>query len=312
MQHSSDTVRAALLLTNRLVSLDARPLTAREFWDLTARHDPGDLFHRDANEIADLTSASVDETARLLTLLSASTALSFEQDRLAEGGIELVSALDDRFPASLRDRLGSACPTFLLVAGPLEWLDRPGLGIVGSRDASDEALLVARKSAEHAVAEGWPIVSGLARGVDQVAMSGALDAGGVVVGVPAEGILKASRNSEIRRRVHSGELCIASPYAPGAAFTAGNAMGRNKIIYALSRVTFVVSADKDSGGTWAGAKEALDRAYAPVAVWAGDGAKEGNEALIKRGGVRIRELDSLFAIQQSVRPDLPMQQTFPI
>ena len=66
MQHSSDTVRAALLLTNRLVSLDARPLTAREFWDLTARHDPGDLFHRDANEIADLTSASVDETAKHL------------------------------------------------------------------------------------------------------------------------------------------------------------------------------------------------------------------------------------------------------
>ena len=77
MQHSPDTIRAALLLTNRLVRLDAQPLSAREFWDLTTRHDPGDLFHRGADEIADLTSASVDETTRLLTLLSASTALSF-------------------------------------------------------------------------------------------------------------------------------------------------------------------------------------------------------------------------------------------
>ena len=50
----------------------------------------------------------------------------------------------------------------------------------------------------------------------------------------------------------------------------------------------------------------------PSLVWAGDGAKEGNEALIKRGAVRISELDSLFAIQQSVRPDSPVQQTFPI
>jgi predicted Rossmann fold nucleotide-binding protein DprA/Smf involved in DNA uptake len=312
LQHSPDTIRAALLLTNRLVSLDAQPLTAREFWDFTARHDPGDLFNRDANEIAELTDSSDDETVRLLTLLQASTALGFEQERLADGGIELVSALDDRFPSSLRDRLGSACPTFLLVGGPIEWLGRPGLGIVGSRDASDEALLAARQSAEHAVAEGWAVISGLARGVDQVAMAGALKAGGGVVGIPGEGILKASRNAEIRRRVHDGELCIASPYAPGAPFTAGNAMGRNKIIYALSRVTFVVASDKDSGGTWAGAKEALDRHYAPVAVWAGAGAKDGNEALIKRGAVPIIDLASLFAVQQRVRSDSPVQQTFPI
>src|SRR3954451_8014383 len=101
MQHSSDTVRAALLLTNRLVSLATVPLTAREFWALTDRIDPGDLFHRDAGEIAALTGGSSEEAARLVTLLSAATALGFEQDRLAEGGIELVSALDDRFPASL-------------------------------------------------------------------------------------------------------------------------------------------------------------------------------------------------------------------
>ena len=102
-------------------------------------------------------------------------------------------------------------------------------------------------------------------------MAAALDAGGVVVGVPAEGIRKVSRNAEIRRRVHGGELCIASPFAPDTPFQAGNAMGRNKIIYALSTVTFVVSSDEESGGTWAGAKEALDKRYAPVAVWTGNG-----------------------------------------
>lgn len=312
MQHSPDTVRAALLLTNRLVSLDAGPLTAREFWDLTARHDPGDLFHRGPDEIAELTGSSPDQAARLVSLLSASTALGFEQDRLAEGGIELVSALDDRFPSSLRDRLGTACPTFLLVAGPVDLLSRPGLGIVGSRDASDAALLAARKSAEHAVAEGWPVISGLARGVDQMAMSGALEAGGIVVGIPAEGILKASRNADIRRRVHGRELCIASPYAPNAPFTAGNAMGRNKIIYGLSRVTFVVASDKDSGGTWAGAKEALDRDFGLVAVWSGEGAKDGNAALISHGAAPITELDRLFTLQPTPRRPVPTQQAFPI
>ena len=308
MQYSPDSMRAALLLTNRLVPLDSKPLTAREFWHLVERTDPADLLHRDLVQISDSVGISGEEAVRFRMLLDAATALSFEQERLHDGGIVLVSALDDSFPASLRQRLGNACPPFLLVAGLIEWLNRPGLGIVGSRDASDEALAAARESAQLAVKEGWPVVSGLARGVDQVAMAGALDVDGVVIGVPAEGILKASRASEIRRRVHAGELCIASPYAPGAPFQAGNAMGRNKIIYALSHVTFVVSSDKDSGGTWAGAKEALDRHYAPVAVWAGAGAKDGNHALIRRGAKAITDLRQLFETGLNIEAP-PMQVT---
>lgn len=308
MQYSPDSIRAALLLTNRLVALDAKPVTAREFWQLTQRVDPGDLIHHDATTIAELAQVDGADATRFRTLLDAATALSFEEERLRDGGISLISALDDHFPAGLRERLGTACPPFLLVAGPTEWLDRPGLGIVGSRDASDEALAAARDSAQLAVQHDWPVVSGLARGVDQVAMAGALDAGGVVVGVPAEGILKASRNAEVRRRVHDGELCIASPYAPNAPFRAGNAMGRNKIVYALSQVTFVVASDKDSGGTWAGAKEALNRRYAAVAVWAGEGAKDGNHALIGRGATAITNLEQLFDIDTTLTPP-PLQDS---
>ena len=52
--------RAALLLTNRLVPLDAKPLTAREFWQLVERVDPGALLTQDAAAIAEL--AGVDAT----------------------------------------------------------------------------------------------------------------------------------------------------------------------------------------------------------------------------------------------------------
>jgi predicted Rossmann fold nucleotide-binding protein DprA/Smf involved in DNA uptake len=300
MTSSPDSTRAALLLTNRLVPLDAKPLTAREFWQLADRVDPADLVHDDAAGIAERTGVDRDEAVRLRTLLDAATALGFEQERLHDGGISLISALDDRFPAVLRDRLGTACPPFLLVAGPIDWLDRPGLGVVGSRDADDGLLDIARRSAELAVSHGWPVVSGLARGVDQASMAGALDAGGVVIGVPAEGITKVSRNADIRRRVHAGELCIASPYAPDAPFRAGNAMGRNKIIYALSQVTFVVSSDVGSGGTWAGAKEALERRFARVAVWSGDGSKEGNHALVARGATPITDLTTLFEMDPAL------------
>jgi predicted Rossmann fold nucleotide-binding protein DprA/Smf involved in DNA uptake len=304
MTFSPESTRAALLLTNRLVPLDAKPLTAREFWQLVDHVDPADLVHDDAAGIAERVGVNEDEAVRLRTLLDAATALGFEQEWLEDGGVSLVSALDDRFPRVLRDRLGGACPPFLLVAGPVEWLDRPGLGVVGSRDADDGLLGVARRSAELAVSHGWPVVSGLARGVDQASMAGALDAGGVVIGVPAEGITRVSRNADIRRRVHAGELCIASPYAPDAPFRAGNAMGRNKIIYALSQVTFVVSSDAGSGGTWAGAKEALDRRYARVAVWTGDGAKDGNHALVARGATPVDDVTKLFEMDPALPPPL--------
>jgi predicted Rossmann fold nucleotide-binding protein DprA/Smf involved in DNA uptake len=85
-------------------------------------------------------------------------------------------------------------------------------------------------------------------------------------------------------------------------------MGRNKLIYALSRLTFVVASDKDKGGTWAGATEALDRGYAPVAVWASEGASEGNAALLKRGATPISAIDELFALDHEVTTP-PLQET---
>jgi predicted Rossmann fold nucleotide-binding protein DprA/Smf involved in DNA uptake len=305
MSPSPETSRAALLLTNRLVKIAAKPMTAREFWQVVDKvEDLSDLMHLDIDELAGTLSVASGDAERIRSLLDATTALAFERERLEEGGISLVSVFDEDFPTVLRERLDTACPPFLLVAGPTNWLRTPGLGVVGSRDASEASLDAARRSAEMAVERGWPVISGLARGVDQVAMAAALDAGGVVVGVPAEGIRKVSRNAEIRRRVHEGELCIASPFGPDAPFQAGNAMGRNKIIYALSTVTFVVSSDKESGGTWAGAKEALDKRYAPVAVWTGTGAREGNEALVRRGATPIADVTDLFDIESVRQPPL--------
>lgn len=306
MPSPPERTRAALLLTNRLVRLDAAPMTAREFWQLVEHVDPAELLDADVATIAERAGVADDEAVRCRTLLDAATAMSFEQERLADAGISLISALDDSFPTQLRDRLGHGCPPFLLVAGRSDWLGGPSLGVVGSREAAQPALDVARRAGELAVAHGRAVVTGLARGVDRAAIDGALDAGGVAVGIPAEGISLASRSAEVRRRVHAGELCIASPYAPDARFSTGSATGRNKIVHALSQVTFVVAADDGSGGTWAGAKESLDRRYAPVAVWTGDGATDGNHALVRRGATAITDLTRLFDIDD-LEPE-PLQE----
>jgi predicted Rossmann fold nucleotide-binding protein DprA/Smf involved in DNA uptake len=291
-------VRAALLLTNRLVALDVRPFAAREFWALAERVDLGTLLDQPASAVAELAGVDAGEADRICALLDAATAFAFEQERMADGGVVLVSALDPAFPASLCERLGAACPPFLLVAGSAEWLSRPMLGVVGSRDASPDALAVAAQAAGVATDAGWPVVSGSARGVDQAAMDAAAEA----VGIPAEGILRAARNADVRRRVHAGELCLASPYAPNAPFTATHATGRNKLIYALAQVTLVVAAEHGKGGTWSGATEALDHRYGTVAVWTGGGSGPGNAALARHGATPVADLTALLTTEPSPPP----------
>jgi predicted Rossmann fold nucleotide-binding protein DprA/Smf involved in DNA uptake len=299
----TDTSLAALLLTNRIVDVDVKPLSSSEFWSLCRSvEDPSSLVGLSVSGISEASSVSVDLAERIAHLLGAGTAFSFERERLAEEGIVLVSALDDAFPSGLRERLGDSCPAFLLVAGPIEFLSASAVGVVGSRNASDEALSVAEAAAKEAASASRAVVSGLARGIDQAAMASALDVGAPVVGFPSEGLRVVARNAEIRSRVHAGELCMASPYGPSMRFTAGNAMGRNKLIYGHAEITLVVCSDLGSGGTWEGAREAMRRSFGRVAVWMGEGAGPGNAQLVESGGAAITDLHDLLTLESGVAP----------
>jgi predicted Rossmann fold nucleotide-binding protein DprA/Smf involved in DNA uptake len=116
-----------------------------------------------------------------------------------------------------------------------------------------------RKTAGDCANNNHALVSGGARGVDQAAMLAALDAGGLSIGVLADGLSKAAIARVYRYALREQRLVLVSPYDPDARFMVGHAMERNKFIYALAHAGLVVQTDLDKGGTWAGAKEQLDR-----------------------------------------------------
>jgi predicted Rossmann fold nucleotide-binding protein DprA/Smf involved in DNA uptake len=178
----------------------------------------------------------------------------------------------------------------LLVAGPSEWLSEPGVGIVGSRKITESHEEVAADVARSAVRGGFGVISGLARGIDQVAMRTGLEIGGRVCGIPTEGIRTISRNSDIRAAVQEGALTIASPYGPDAPFSVGSAMGRNKLIYGLADATVIITSDSGKGGTWEGALEAMKKNYGRVLVWDGADVSAGNAALIAKGAESLTDL----------------------
>ena len=148
----------------------------------------------------------------------------------------------------MNERLGPSSPVVLYGAGDRELLATDGIGVVGSRNLSPQGEIVARDIAAAAAGADLPVVSGGARGADQIAMSAAMEAGGRAVGVLAHPLTRTMSDSWTASALDDGRLCLVTPFKPDAGFSVGNAMGRNKLIYALSRVTAVVASSHGPAG----------------------------------------------------------------
>lgn len=300
---------AVLALTYRFKDAELPPFKASELWRLLEKvSEPSTLLGLDAPGISDMTGIPLVEAERVGRLLDSGIGLAVTLDSLFEMGIVPVTAVDPAYPQRLRERLEGAAPPVLYCAGESALLETDGIGVVGSRDVGSEAIDATRSIAEVVASAGVPLVSGGAKGVDKISMAAANEAGGGVVGVLADSLEQAIGRRDTRQALLEGAACLCTPYSPSARFTTGNAMGRNKIIYGLSRVTVVVASSNGEGGTWAGATEALRKRYGRVAVWVGAGAGPGNDSLVKAGGTPIeRAADLLDVDDLAPRGDDPAQ-----
>lgn len=216
--------------------------------------------------------------------------------RLSEAGIAVVTEFEANYPQHLIDRLGDKTASHLFVAGNAALLNQSAVGVVGSRDVDSSGMAFCRELATEATQLGHAVISGGAKGADEIAMRGAREADGAAIGILAESLIKHMKKWD----VESGHVCLASPFAPDVGFHVGNAMARNKLIYAGSIATVVVSSAFESGGTWAGATEALRQSLCPVLVR--DVSLEGNQGLVAKGGVSIREAGDLRRLLETTCP----------
>jgi len=266
-----------------------QPLSAREYGELAKWLNVRSL--RPADLLIDAGKAQLRavheaklERKRVEFLLERGTAMALALERWSRGGLWVISRGDAEFPKRLKRHLKHAAPPLLYGAGKKELLDMGGLAIIGSRDATQAALEFTREVAARCAQDGMGVVSGGARGVDAAAMQGSTEAGGHTIGVLAADLLKTSVNRQNRLGLQEGRLVLVSPFYPEAGFNAGNAMGRNKYVYALSDRALVVDSALGSGGTWEGALEVLAQQWVPLYVRT-PGNGEGNAALVEKGGI---------------------------
>jgi DNA processing protein len=217
----------------------------------------------------------------------------------------------------LKMHLKNDAPPVLYGCGDAAILDTGGLAVVGSRHV-DEALIEFAEGIGRLTANARrTLVSGGARGIDQAAMHGALEADGKVVGVLADSLERAALHREHRHHLMNGQLILISPYDPSAGFNVGHAMQRNKLIYALANAALVVSSDYEKGGTWAGAVEQLEKLrLVPVYVRANGGTGKGLEALRRKGALPWPDPETpeafadALAVEVSPETDLSGQKEF--
>lgn len=290
MDMISEDAKAILLLCGRFGgNSDVGALDQREYnqvvrWLMEQQLRPSDLLLPE--HVTPLAQGSGIPEDRLQALLKRGVKLGFAVEGWNQSGIWVVCRSDPEYPARYKSHLKDKAPPILYCAGKRSLLQGGGLAIVGSRNVDISGEDYTRNVAAWCARGGMPVVSGSARGVDQVAMASALESGGVVIGVLADTLLRKSVAREARNAIADGQLLLLSPYHPDAGFNVGNAMGRNKLIYALADYGLVVSADHNSGGTWEGAAEELKRKPGrPVFVRLGENVPVGNRKLIDLGAV---------------------------
>nr|MBQ8244006.1 DNA-processing protein DprA [Oscillospiraceae bacterium] len=161
--------------------------------------------------------------------------------------IHILTYRDAAYPVRLKNIADP--PIVLYYKGQIPEIDAlPVIGVVGTRKASAYGLQTAKRLGYQIGKCGGVVVSGMAFGIDSMAMSGALTAGQKVIGVlgcGADIVYPPSNRGLFRDTEAYG--CILSEFPPGTPPVKWNFPKRNRIISGLSCGVLVVEAPERSG-----------------------------------------------------------------
>jgi DNA processing protein len=223
-----------------------------------------------------------------------------------EAGARVVLLGDPWYPPRLREIENP--PPLLYVRGSLA-ADLRRIAVVGSREADEQGLEIARSMGDGLARAGVQVISGGARGIDAAAHNGALWAQGTSVAVLGCGIdvVYPPENGELFDRLARGAGAVVSEFAPGTQPATHNFPRRNRTISGLSDAVVVVRAALGSGALiTANHAKTQEREIFAVPGEVGSALAAGpNELLRKRHAQAVTSaLDVLQALHWPVPDEL--------
>jgi DNA processing protein len=234
---------------------------------------------------------------------------AFEPDDLSEqarrANLGAICRHDRRYPGPLRELIDA--PAVLWIRGSLDrfaqLLADPAVAVVGSRRASAYGLEVAEQLGRELASAGVTVVSGMALGIDAAAHRGALRSAEAktiaILGSGADVPYPA-----LHRRLHAQIAeagAVVSESVPGRRPFRWTFPARNRLMAALTAVTVVVEARRDSGSLiTATFATAFGRTVAAVPGRVTDAGAAGTNELLRDGATLVRDagdvLDELFGV----------------
>ena len=236
---------------------------------------------------------SAELAARILSDLD-SAAVDAALEWAAAEGHAVLTLADGDYPQPL---LATPDPPALLyLRGRRELLARPGIAVVGSRNATPQGTSNAEQFARAFSSAGFTIVSGLALGIDAAAHRGGLDGAGSTIAVLGTGadILYPQRNRALGERI-AREGLIVSEFPLGTPPHGGNFPRRNRVISGLARGCLVVEAALASGSLIT-ARLAAEQGREVFAIPGSIHSphSKGCHALIKQGAKLVESVQDLL------------------
>lgn len=203
--------------------------------------DAETAFFAPAGEFAHIEGVSRADAAILERRDMSDTARIIEECQAQ--GLSVISYQDSAYPSRLRNIY--APPPVLYVKGRLPAVDDNAvIAVVGTRKATPYGLKMARTIAGEIVRCGGIVISGLTHGIDAAAAEGALNAGGICVGV------LGTAHQDDAGVLYAGVAergAVISEYAPGSPAQRSFFRDRNRITAGLSVGAVAVEAPEKSG-----------------------------------------------------------------
>ncbi len=164
-------------------------------------------------------------------------------------------------------------------------LPESGLAVVGTRNPQPRTCSFLEKRIAELASTPLIILSGMARGIDSVAHTAAVQAGLPTIGILGTGLdLRYPRESlPIRNQMLNHGGLLVSEFHPGTTGFQSNFLQRNRLIAGWSKATWVVEAGQRSGALntayWAREQNRLCFA---LPAFPGDPSLSGNQVLLDR------------------------------
>ena len=207
----------------------------------------------------------------------------------------VITLADETYPRALLEIADP--PAVLYAHGRADLLQRPGLAIVGSRNATAQGESNAEHFARALSDAGLTIVSGLALGIDAAAHRGGLAGAASTIAVLGTGVdvVYPTRNAELAAEIARRGLLV-SEFALGTPAIAHNFPRRNRLISGAARGCLIVEAAIASGSLIT-ARSAADQGRDVFAIPGSihSPLAKGCHALIKSGAKLVESAEDVLA-----------------